>query len=33
MLSKFFLYFVRYEKEDFISGLNHGVSIIDGSHG
>ena len=22
-----------YDKDDFISGLNHGVSIIDGSHG
>jgi hypothetical protein len=22
-----------YEKDDFISGIQHGVSIIDGSHG
>ena len=22
-----------YEKEDLISGINHGISIIDGSHG
>lgn len=22
-----------YEKEDFISGIHHGISIIDGSHG
>ena len=22
-----------YEKDDLISGINHGISIIDGSHG
>jgi hypothetical protein len=22
-----------YEKDDFISGLNHGISIVDGTHG